>query len=206
MFPFFYYPVSPSLLTSHLITLSASGCSVNFCIFFLCASFPLFLFPLSCLPLRQPEYDNVISHRSTSPLFLPLLRLCLFVLSLYHLLTLLPSTSPCLSCSYFQSQTMHTHTPLDPTCRTLPTLFSPLPFSETCASFPPSAPSFIQLSHPSSALSLSFFHLFSSLLLITPPPTTFYLPEIVLPAPLHLPLPVIPIRKQISFATRAVQY
>lgn len=42
---------------------SASG-SVNFYIFFLCI---LFLsFSISCLPLRQPEYNNVISHSSTS--------------------------------------------------------------------------------------------------------------------------------------------
>lgn len=77
---------SLSLLTFHLITFYACGCSVNLSIFFLPVSFPLFLsFSPSCLPLRQPEYDNVISHSSTalSPLsFSHLLRLCLFALSL----------------------------------------------------------------------------------------------------------------------------
>ncbi len=115
---------------------------------------PSLSFSLSCLPLRQPEYDNVISHSSTSPpspLF-SLLRLSLFVLSLYRLLTLLPSTSPCLSCSYFQSQTTHTYAHAHPwiLCATHLILFYPPPYSAClrdtlppCSSFPPSPPSFI---------------------------------------------------------------
>lgn len=67
----FLSPVFATLLTFHLITFSPSGCSVNFCIFFLYVSFPRFPFSLSCLPLRQPDYDNVITIAVQPHRFLP---------------------------------------------------------------------------------------------------------------------------------------
>lgn len=85
--------------------------SYNPCCLWLLSKFPHFLslclvlslsflslFP-SCLPLRQPEYENVISHSSASPPS-PLFAASpsVFLSCLYLLLTLLPSMSPCLVC------------------------------------------------------------------------------------------------------------
>lgn len=111
---------------------------------------PSLSFSPSCLPLRQPEYDNVISHSSTSPPPPPLC-LCLFVLSLYRLLTLLPSMSPCLSCSYFESQTMHTyaHTRLQIVRATHATLSNP-PSCAPSLALPPLHHFSNFLTHPSS--------------------------------------------------------
>lgn len=158
---------------------------------------PSLSFSLSCLPLRQPEYDNVISHSSTSlpsPLFFPPLCLCLFALSLYRLLTLLPSMYPCLSCSYLNHKLcthMHTHG-LNPTCCILRRV---LPVTEIRFLLVlPSLPRLLHLSDfltnrsPPSALSLDipmppFFSLTSSSLLHFLPPLNV---SPASPSPLHL--------------------
>lgn len=154
---------------------------------------------MSCLPLRQPEYNNVISHSSTSPPSpLPplLLCLCLFVWTLYHLLTLLPSMSPCLSCSYFQSQTMHTHAHNGPYVPQTLFLFYP-GLCSACLRHAPSLlflSSLIYLTHPSSPsiFALDFLNLFPPYLFISTPLTTFLPPwnlsssTPASPSPLHL--------------------
>lgn len=203
-FPVSFYSVSPSLLTFHLITLCASGCSVDFHIFVLCVSFPLFLSLCLVCPwgnLSTTMLSVTALPHYLLPSFSSLLRLCLCALSLYRLLTLLPSMSPCLSCSYFQSQAMHTyaHTRLKKIMHLLSW-----------------AVLFLSEKHAASLLFLSSFILltFSSIL----PPHLFHLLIFPclhfspLPLPhystLHLPLPLsfISIREQISFATGAGLY
>lgn len=182
---------------------------------------PSLSFSLSCLPLRQPENDNVISHSSTSP---P---------SLLFFLPSASSASPLVSslciacwvccppylfsffCFYFPSQTTHTtHTQI-----LTQIFFCPLPFLRHVASllFLSSLTSFIYLTLspilPVCSLPIcfisSFSHhfLFTSLLLLL---SFFYIPEIFLLSILHLPLPLISwsfsIWEKISFATRALQY
>lgn len=93
---------SPSLLTSHLITLLASGYSVNFHIFFLLRLIPS-VFPSLCLVCPWGNRSTTMLSVTAAPHPPPLLLLflqCLFFFSwtLHRLLTLLPSVSPCLSC------------------------------------------------------------------------------------------------------------
>lgn len=111
---------------------SASGCSVNFCVSFV--SFPHFSFPLSCLPLRQPEYNKVISHSSALPpslLLFPLLHPLHLSFGLFFLLpadsaALLVSSDPSFShCAY---KCVCTHTVSVTTCHTLD-FVCPLPCS-----------------------------------------------------------------------------
>lgn len=156
----FAYPVSASLLTFHL---SASGYSVNYHIFFLYVSFPLFLSLRLVCPWGNPSTTML----SVTALPHHLLRqhfLCHFVSSPYRLLILLPSMSPCQCCSNFQSQTIHTckHTPSDPANHTwlfaAPCLSQRLPPSLLAISL---LPPFIYLTFPLISslhlLSLDFF-------------------------------------------------
>lgn len=173
-----------------------------FCLWLLC-KFPHFLslclipslsFSLSCLPLRQPEYDNVISHSSTSPpspLFFPSstssASVFLSCLSIACWLCcpprLLASAAP--TFSHKLRTHMHTHTlrsyvPHTPLCSIL---CHTLPVSEArsllALPFLPRLPHLSNfLTHPSfpSALSLDFpmppFFSHTSPSPLLPPPST----------------------------------
>lgn len=110
------------------------------------------------------------------------------------------------------------HTPLDPSCHTHDFILSSAVLCLSQMHFPPFLPRPLHLSdvlpHPSSPPALSrFSHAFifpPHLFITPPPPITCYLSEIFLLPLLHLPLRLIfcssSIRKQILFATGAVEY
>lgn len=197
----FAYPVSASLLTFHL---SASGYSVNYHIFFLYVSFPLFLSLRLVCPWGNPSTTML----SVTALPHHLLRqhfLCHFVSSPYRLLILLPSMSPCQCCSNFQSQTIHTckHTPSDPANHTwlyaAPCLSQRLPPSLLAISL---LPPFIYLTFPL----ISSLHLLSLDFFLPLPNCHFSFFLLTQRLTLSFIWCSSSVMEEISFTTRAVQY
>lgn len=126
VFSVFLYPFSPSLLTFHLVTLSPSGCSVNFHIFLLYVSFPLFLsFCLVC-PWGNLSTTvlsvTALPHHLLSSFFPPLpplpLSFCLVSPSLADSAALHISLPFLLLRSVTNYTHICAHTPSDPTCHT----------------------------------------------------------------------------------------
>lgn len=137
--PVFFYPVSPSLLTFHLITLSASGYSVNFCIFFLCISFPLFL----SLHLVCPwgNLSTTMLSVTALPLHLPPslpVSFCLVSLSLADSAALHVSLPLLLLLWVTNYAHICAHTSSDRTCHTRDFVQSSVLRSLPCPSSPPS--------------------------------------------------------------------
>lgn len=143
---------------------------------------PSLSFSQSCLPLRQPEYDNVISHSSTSlpsPLFFslpPPVSLCLVSLSPADSAALHVSLPLLLILSVTSYAHICTHTPQKN--HASPILSCAVPVRRTCClpAFPfllhssdflinPSSPSVSSLDIPMPP----FFSLTSSSLLHSPP-------------------------------------